>query len=172
MGGNWKLAMKSLIPFLLFALSARGVDVMFTWDARPASEQVRAYRFYDVIGTNRVLLGIVVTNFFVVTNWQPAASRTVTVTASNLFEGPPAVPLQVPSAPGTPTNLTPVPLSLNVPLPSVIEISQNLTNWQERVSLYLTNGARVAMVWKTYPREPMMFMRQKATLQSSPPLPR
>src|SRR4030095_11965736 len=135
--------------------TAQITNVTFTWDAQP----VEAYRFYDVLGTNRTLLGSVATNRFTVTNWNVLFPRTVTVTASNMLgEGPQAPPLMVPPAPIVPTGLKPVPLSLVVPVPSTIQLSYNLVDWVERIFLKpATNGVEWTCLKR--PTAPMMYLR-------------
>ena len=107
--------MRILATILLSALPLIGQSnrVAFTWSPNPPEESIVLYRFYEVQGTNRILLGTAATNYFTVTNWNPLLPKTVTVTASNILgESAAAIPLIVPKAPTPPINLAPVHLSI------------------------------------------------------------
>lgn len=165
--------MKFLLLLLIWALPAfsQVTNLTFNWDASSGST---GYKFYEIIGTNKLLLGITPTNSFIVSNWNVGASRTVTVSSTNVLgESAPASPLVVPPAPVSPLNLRPVPLSLTTPIPGVIEISQDLADWKQRLRFEAgADPSTVLVTWVTYPSESMMFGRQKAAPPvSTPPLP-
>lgn len=166
--------MKSILTLLLLsAVSCFGqlTNLIFAWDA---SADATGYRFYEVQGTNRILLGMTAATTFTVSNWNVSTSRTVTVTATNMLgETLPAPSLVVPPSPKTPLNLKPIPLSIVSPVPGVLELSTDLVDWSQRFRLALgpTSGA-VQVTWIRYPTEPMVFMRSRLSVPVSlPPLP-
>lgn len=148
-------------------------NLTFTWDVSP---NATGYKFYYVQGTNvsnRILAGTSLTNTYVAQMWNVLTSRTVTVTATNMLgESEPATPLVVPPAPTPVQHLAPIPLSIVSPLPGVIEISQDLKDWLQRIRLVSTNVTNVLVTWVQYPLEPMTFMRTKLIpVQTALPLP-
>ena len=161
----------ALVP-LLFCASAFGqtTNLTFVWDA---SSGASGYRFYELFGTSRVLLGSSNTNGIVIPNWNTAQPHTVTVTATNAIgESAQAVPLNVPAAPSPVQNLRLVPLTINSAVPGVIEISRDLIDWNQRIRLASAGPGMVAVTWVQYPTEPLLFMRSKAGATFiAPPLP-
>lgn len=156
---------------LLSAISCAGqlTSLTFSWDA---STNATGYRLYEIQGTNRVLLGTTSNLTLVVTNWNVGVAHTVAVTATNMVtESELSQLLIVPPAPPSPKNLKPVPLSIVMPVPGVIELSHDLVDWIERVRLFTdTNPASVRLTWIQYPQEPITFMRvQKAVQLPLPP---
>ncbi len=163
---------KYLSLLLLWALpaTAQFTNLTFTWDA---SLNATGYRFYDVTGT-RVLVGTSATNRFTYPNWDVRGSRSVMVTATNMvFESDPSPTLVVPPAPASPQNLKPIPLSIVAPVPGVLEISQDLVDWTQRIRLASgPSPTNVLLTWVKYPTEPMLFLRSKtAAPLITPPLP-
>lgn len=148
------------------------MDIMLACDARPTNEQVRAYRFFERIGTNWVLLGSVPTNRFVITNVNVLAPHTYGVTASNVFgESNLSEPVIAPTDPRPPVNLNFISTSLIVPLPTTLVGSGDLVNWQEKLRLLsTTNGVRVTFI--VQPREPVYFWKEwTSTIPPLPPSP-
>lgn len=165
--------MKTLICLLLstVACSAQLTNLTFTWNE---SVEATGYKFYEIQGTNRILIGRTDFPPFVVTNWNVSTSRTVSVTATNMLgESALHPPLRVPPAPAPVQNLKPIPLSIVAPVPSVIELSRDLVDWSQRIRLAPGPTSDVVQVtWVQYPQEPMMFMRHKpATVLTLPPMP-
>jgi len=161
----------ALVP-LLFCASAFGqtTNLTFVWDT-PAG--ATGYRFYELFGPNRTLLGTSPTNGIVIPNWNITVPHTVTVTATNAIgESPQATPLNVPAAPAPVQNLRLIPLTINSAVPGVIEISRDLIDWNQRIRLASAGPGAVAVTWVQYPTEPLMFMRSKAGATfTAPPLP-
>jgi hypothetical protein len=165
--------LKTILSLLLLCATtalAQITNLSFTWDASPGAS---GYRFYDMVGTNRFLLGTSSSNAFTVIGWNLANFRTVTVTATNMVgESQPAPSLTVPPGPTPPLNLKPIPLSLVAPVPSVVELSQDLVTWVQRIRLATGPTSAVQLTWFRYPTEPMMFMRTRVPpLSIAPPLP-
>jgi hypothetical protein len=165
--------MKLLLAFLMLAAvsaSAQITNITFMWDP---SRDATSYRFYDGHGTNRVLLGETLGLTFVVTNWNVSTGRTVSVTAVNMLGESTNVSLSVPPAPAPVQNLKPVPLSLVSPVPGVVEFSQDLADWSQRVRFSVgSNSSSVQLTWVQYPKEPLMFMRTRIIPQAVlPPTP-
>jgi len=151
----------ALVP-LLFAASAFGqtTNLTFVWDP---SVGANGYRFYELNGANRTLLGTSATNGIVIPNWNTTVPHTVTVTATNAIgESPQAAPLSVPAAPAPVQNLRLIPLTINSAVPGVIEISRDLIDWNQRIRLATAGPGMVAVTWVQYPTEPLLFMRSKA----------
>jgi len=152
--------MKLLLPILLLsAASALGqiTNLSFTWDPAPNAE---VYRFWD--GNRVALLGTTTNHIFTVTNWNTAVSRTVSVTASNEIGESTAAVRTVKPATAPPPGFRTVPLSIVTPVPGVVELSQNLVDWSQRIRL--SNGpapSSVYLTWVQYPTEPMLFLRTK-----------
>jgi hypothetical protein len=161
-----------LVP-LLFCASAFGqtTNLTFVWDP---SVGATGYRFYELFGPNRTLLGTSGTNGIVIPNWNTSQPHTVTVTATNaLGESAQAVPLSVPAAPSPVQNLRLVPLTINSAVPGTIEISRDLIDWNQRIRLASAGPGLVAVTWVQYPTEPLLFMRSKAGVTfTAPPLPK
>lgn len=145
------------------------LDVTLTCDARPTNEQVRAYRFYERIGTNWTFLGSVVTNRFTVTNVNVLVPHTYGVTASNVFgESDMSVPVIAPTDPRPPSNLGVVQVSLLTKANSTIAGSTDLVTWQEKQTFQTTTeGLRVT--FKVQPRERVQFWKEWTA--PLPPLP-
>jgi len=164
--------MKLPLLFLLFATTAvaQVTNLTFEWDA---STNATGYKFYDGTGTNKVLLGVTSNLTFTVTNWSTSTSRTVSVTATNVIGDSEESALVVPPAPAKPQNLKPVPLSILMPVPGLIELSQDLVDWSQRIRIGTgSNSTSVRLSWTQYPKEPMMFIRPKAIPPpTTPPLP-
>lgn len=166
-----KLIRICVAGFLLLPihLLAQITNLTFSWDASP---NAAGYRFYEIQGTNRIILGTSAGTSFTVTNWNVSTSRTVSVTATNMIgESALHLPLVVPPAPAPVQNLKPVPLSIVSPVPGVVEFSQDLVDWSQRVRLD-SNAASVRLTWIQKPKEPMMFMRTRSVSPLlQPPLP-
>lgn len=155
---------------LLTAATARAqiTNLSFGWDV---SANATGYRFYSYSGTNRVFLATMATNRFTVTNWDLSQPRTIGVSATNMVMETSPTKLDVPPAPSGVQNLGPIPLSIVTPVPGVLEISQDLVDWTERLKIGLGNNpSNVNVTWVHYPREPMTFMRTKtAAIPAAPP---
>jgi hypothetical protein len=164
-----KLTLAALLVSATTCL-AQLTNLTFTWDTSPSAT---GYRFYELQGTNHLFIGTTGTNRFTVPGWNVTVSRTVTVTATNILgESADATPLVVPPAPTAPQHLAPIPLSIITPVPGVVEISQNLADWSQRIRLAVGPTSAVQVTWVQYPTEPVMFMRSKATVpMTTPPLP-
>lgn len=163
--------MKTLLLFLLASLGTtfgQITNLQFAWNP---SANAEVYRFWD--GNKAVLLGTTSTTNFTVTNWNTALPRTISVTASNEIGESTATVKDVKAGTSTPVNLRTVPLSLVTPVPGVIEISQNLVDWSQRIRLATGTGpTNVQLTWVQYPTDPVMFLRSKAQLSAtSPPVP-
>ena len=162
--------MKLVFLLLLFGWSAHAqfTNLTFGWDV---SANATGYRFYGYSGTNRVFLATMATNRFTVTNWDLSLPRTVGVTATNMVSESAPSKLDVPPAPTAPLNFAPIPLSINTPIPGVLEISRDLVDWTERLKLSKgTSSSNVNLTWVQYPAEPVTFMRTKAAaIPASPP---
>lgn len=164
--------MRTLLSLLLLsAVSCFGqiTNLGFTWDI---SQNASGYKFYEVQGTNRLLLlGTSLLNSFVVSNWNVSTSRTVTVTATNMIGETTNAPyLTVPPSPTMPLNLKPIPLSIVTPVPGVIELSHDLADWTERIRVSAGPTSAVMLTWIQYPKEPMLFLRLRPPA-IPPPLP-
>jgi len=165
--------MKILLALLLSTLSslAATTNITFTWDV-PAGV-VSGYKFYEIVGTARILLGGVTTNRFTVQGWTVGMPRTFTVTATNsLWESGEAIPYVAPPAPPTPSNLAPVPFAFMTPVPGVLELSRDLVNWRERLRVVsvASDSANIELV--QIPYEPMLFGRVKSPYTPpAPPIP-
>ena len=164
------------------ALGAATTNVTFRWDQAPG-DVVSAYRLYEIVGGNRVLLVTATApagaqqpaNTATVPNWVLGTTRTVICTASNVFgEGPASLQCIVPPGPpSAPINLSPVPLSLVVPVPGTAEISTDLVDWRQRIRVAPAAAGEVTLTLVTHPTEPLMFMRSKTVAALvSPPVPR
>src|ERR1041385_1246847 len=114
----------SILPVLSMAtgLQAATTNILFGWDPAP---EATGYKFYEIVGTNRILLGGTPGLTFPVSNWGVGASRTMTVTGTNLWPGwetPEAIPYRVPAlATNAPGNLRPTGFSLTMPVPGILE---------------------------------------------------
>lgn len=161
-----------LIPVLFLSqqLQAQTTNITFVWDA---SSGASGYKFYELSGPNKTLLGTSGTNGIVIPNWNIAIPHTVTVTATNVIgESAQAAPLAVPAAPAPVQNLRLVPLTIVSPVPGVIEISRDLTDWNQRLRLAAAGPGSIQVTWVQYPTEPALFMRAKAgVITLSPPIP-
>jgi hypothetical protein len=162
--------MKLALFLLLLASSAQAqiTNLSFGWFPSP---NATGYRFYSYNGTNRIFLATMATNRFTVTNWDLSQPRTVGVTATNMIMETSESKLDVPPAPVAPQNLLPIPLSINTPVPGVLEISRDLVDWTERLKLTKgSSSSNVNLTWVQYPAEPVTFMRTKAAaIPASPP---
>ncbi len=156
-------------------------NLPFTWNpsvTQPAGAAF-GYRFYEKLaGGARILLGgSTGTNvFFTVTNFVLGSSRTFAVTATNLTgessESPAYVAPLIEPAPG---NLRPVSFFLTSPVPGVVELSQDLTNWTDRIRVRSASASSADIELVQAPRYPILFGRVKTnspSLRSALPLPR
>ena len=145
------------------------MDITLECNPRPTNEQVRAYRFFERLGTNWTFLGSVATNRFVVTNVNVLVPHTYGVTASNVLgESNISEPVVAPTDPRPPSNLNVIQTSMVVPVPSTIAGSTDLVTWQEKQKFKTeTNGLRVTFV--VQPREPVYFWREWTA--PTPPMP-
>lgn len=168
------------LPVLIFAFLclwlklAMGVvpavmDLTLACDARPTNEQVRAYRFFERIGTNWTFLASVSTNRVTLTNVNVLVPHTYGVTASNVLgESDWSAPCLAPTDPRPPSSLGVIQTSVVVPVPSTIAASSDLVTWQEKQTFAAaTNGIRVT--FKVQPREPVHFWKEWAA--PAPPMP-
>lgn len=165
--------MRLLLLLLLSVLPCFGqlTNLTFVWDG-PLS--ATGYRFYEVqSNSNRVILGSTILPTFIVTNWNVSTSRTVTVTATNILgESTIAPPLTVPPAPAPVQNLKPIPLSIVTTVPGVLELSQDLVDWTERIRVSSGSNSTVMVTWIQYPKEPLLFMRSWSQIPKNlPPFP-
>jgi hypothetical protein len=159
----------TLSVLLLSAVSALAqiTNLTFTWNPAPNAE---VYRFWD--GNRVALLGTTTNIFFTVTNWNTAVSRTVSVTASNEIGESVADVKTIKPATSTPAGLRTIPLSIVTPVPGVVELSQDLVGWSQRIRL--SNGpspSSVHLTWVQYPTEPVMFLRTKTVPLTTIPVP-
>jgi len=169
--------MKTLFAVLLTlagAISGGAIttNVVFTWDAQTGPGI--GFKFYEIVGTTRVLLGGSTTNRFTVQNWTVGAPRIFTVTSTNFWgESGEAVPYISPPAPVTPSNLQPVGFSFVTPVPGVLELSRDLTDWRERLRITSAAGNSASIELVQIPMEPMLFGRVKAPFTpTAAPIPR
>ncbi len=142
-------------------------------------ETAFGYRFYEKLaGGARILLGgSTGTNvFFTVTNFVLGSSRTFAVTATNLTgessESPAYVAPVIEPAPG---NLRPVSFFLTSPVPGVVELSQDLTNWTDRIRVRSASASSADIELVQAPRYPILFGRVKTnspSMRFALPLPR
>lgn len=167
--------MRYLIALLLttVGLIAQTTNLSFTWDAPPAQPagSANGYQFWEKVGGGRILLGGT-TGFtnrvFTVSNWAIGTSRTFAVTLTNLTgESAESVPYVIPLPTGPPTNLHPVTMSLETPVPGVIEISEDLIDWRQRIrinplgTISFLEPAFVQVDVVQYASLPLLFMRPK-----------
>jgi len=155
--------MKILLALLLSAASslAATTNITFMWDAPILANT--AFKFYEVIGTARTLLGTSTTNRFTVMNWTIGVPRTFTVSTTNLWgESGEAIPYVAPPTPPTPSNLAPVPFSFMTPVPGVLELSRDLTDWRQRLRIVSASASSASIELVQIPSEPMLFGRVKA----------
>jgi hypothetical protein len=170
-----RIRLKSMKPLIALMLSTVGLcaqvttNLPFTWDAGVAQPpgSHTGWKFYEKVSGTRVLLGGTTgeTNrFFTVNNFVLGSFRTFVVTSTNMNgESAESVPFVSPVLPAPPTDLRPVTSTMVSPVPGVIEISEDLVNWSQRIVLAQTlqpNSVNVQLV--QYPRLPMLFMRLKA----------
>ena len=168
--------MKTLFALLIILASAISggaltTNVVFTWDAQMGPGI--GFKFYELVGTTRVLLGGSTTNRFTVQNWTVGAPRIFTVTSTNFWgESGEAIPYISPPAPVTPSNLQPVGFSFVTPIPGVLELSRDLTDWRERLRITSAAGNSASIELVQIPMEPMLFGRVKpTTVFSAVPMP-
>lgn len=165
--------MKALLVLLLSiaSLSAATTNVTFGWDA-PLGPGI-GFKFYELTGSSRTFLGGSTNNRFTVQNWTIGTPRIFTVTMTNMWgESPDAVPYIAPAAPTPPANLAPVGFSFVTPVPGVLELSRDLTDWRQRlrVTAASVNSANIELV--QIPSEPMLFGRVKTSGPfTAPPAP-
>jgi len=153
---------------------AATTNILFGWDY-PAS-QGTGFLFYELQGQTRVLLGGTVSNRFMVNNWTIGVGKTHTVVATNFWgASDDAVPYVVPNAPTKPLGLAPVAFNFpNVQLPVVLELSQDLTLWNDR---FLVSSPAPIMSTLNFqlmqiPYQPLLFGRVKPVyVPSTPPIP-
>ena len=149
------------------------MDLTLACDARPTNEQVRAYRFFEQLGTNWVFLRSVPTNRVTLTNVNVTVPHTYGVSASNVLgESDISAPYIAPSDPRPPSSLGIIQTSMVVPVPSTIAASTDLANWQEKqkfsiVQDFATNKLRVTFY--VQPRDPVMFWQEWTS--PTPPYP-
>lgn len=162
------------------ASSAQSTNLPFAWESGTVQPvgTANGWKFYEKVGANRVLLGGTTgeTNrYFVVSNFTLGSTRTFVVTATNLAgEGPESIPYVSPLPPTQATNLHPITASIETAVPGVIEISQDLQDWSQRLRLSQAAGSKVLVAWVQYPNEPLLFMRSKsvaARISTTPPIP-
>ncbi len=164
--------MRILISLLLSTLGLCAqvtTNLPFTWDAgvvQPPGSHT-GWKFYEKVGGSRTLLGFTTgeTNrFFVVNGFVIGSSRTFVVTSTNMNgESLESIPFVTPLVPVPPANLRPATSSITSPVPGVIEVSEDLVNWSQRIRLtqaVVPNSVDVQLV--QYPRLPMLFMRSKS----------
>lgn len=143
-------------------------------DARPASEQVRAYRFYEkTAGTNWIFLGDSPTNSFIVSNVLVTVVHTYGVTASNtLGESAISAPYVAPNDPKPPTGLGIIQTSLLITNgATAIQFSTDLVNWNERFNFAPQFGNKLLVTMRQYPKEARMFMREQPLVAVAGPIP-
>lgn len=152
-----------LLALLLGAPLAQAINVTFAWDANPASEEIYAYRFYDVTGGGRVLLAWVAptSTSITLTNYTGNQPRQFMVTSTNLLgESLPSNTVTVPKGPSAPASFRLSVSALTVPVPAVIELSRDLDTWRERIELEPAGVGWVNLSLVQYPTEPAWFMRE------------
>jgi hypothetical protein len=155
--------MKTLLALILSAASAAAAttNITFMWDAPILANT--AFKFYEVIGTTRTLLGTSPTNRFTVMNWTIGTPRIFTVTATNLWgEGADAVPYVAPPTPPTSSNLAPVPFTFITPVPGVLELSRDLVDWRQRLRIISASSSSAQIELVQIPYEPLLFGRVKS----------
>lgn len=160
--GCWLKLAAGVVPAIM--------DLTLECNPRPTNEQVRAYRFFERIGTNWTFLGSIPTNRFTVTNVNVLVQHTYGVTASNVLgESDISAPVVAPTDPRPPSGLGVVTLSLVTTANGTIVGSTDLVTWQERQSFKpTTNGLLVT--FRVLPRERVEFWRDW-TAPALPPLP-
>lgn len=175
---------KSLLLFLasgLTALSQVVTNLPFTWDAAVSQPAGAAfgYRFYEKppVGGRVLLGGAIGTNrIFTVTNFILGSSRSFVVTATNLNGESPESPAYVaPVVEPAPGNLRPVSFFLTAPVPGVVELSTDLTNWADRIRVRSASASSADIELVQAPRYPILFGRVKTnspSMRFALPLPR
>jgi hypothetical protein len=171
-----------LLLFLFLSASAIGqtANVTFLWDGGNQATPENPYRLYRQIGTNWQLVVSSITNGVVWTNYNIGTSVTVTVTASNMLgesikggtNG--GNVLAVPPAPTSPQMLKTAPLTLTIPLPGSMELSPDLVDWRQRITVKpnpASTGSTVIVTYRVLPTEPLMFARPGNFVSASTPLP-
>lgn len=166
-----KTLLALLLAFAAASASAITTNVVFAWDA--AVVPGNGFKFYEIVGNTRVLLGGSTTNRFTVQNWTVGAPRIFTVTTTNFWgESPEATPYISPPAPTAPQNLAPAGFSFVTPVPGVLELSRDLTDWRERLRINWLGSGQAGIELVQIPTEPMLFGRVKSTPVSViPPMP-
>jgi hypothetical protein len=154
--------MKILLALLLSAASALAIttNVVFTWDSQMGPGI--GFKFYEIVGTQRIFLGGATTNRFTVQNWNVGAPRIFTVTSTNFWgESGEATPYISPPAPVTPQNLAPAGFAFITPVPGTLELSRDLIDWRERLRITAAGSGSASIELVQIPLEPMMFGRVK-----------
>lgn len=154
--------MKILLALFLSAISslAATTNITFTWDAPMPTNT--AFKFYELIGSTRTLLGVTTTNRFTVMNWPIGTPRIFTVTQTNMWgEAPDCIPFIAPPSPALSSNLAPVALKFITPVPGVLELSRDLADWRERLRITAATASSASIELVQIPMEPMLFGRVK-----------
>lgn len=154
-------------------LAQTTTNLPFTWNPTITQPDGAAfgYKFYEKFPVGgRLLLGTSMgTNrLFTVSNYVIGTSRQFAVTATNLWgESPESTPYVAPALEPAPVNLRPVSWFLVAPVPGVVELSQDLTNWTERIRVrsVSTNTADLELVQS--PRYPVVYGRVKPSAARS-----
>lgn len=167
------LALLCLLQRLALGVVPPVMDVTLACDPRPAGEQVVAYRFYELVGTNWMLSGSVGTNLLKLTNVNVLIRHTYGVAASNVFgESDLSAPYVTPNSPKPPSGLGVIQTSLVTPLPSIIEGTTDLLAWNETQRFTILSNGLLTVTFRTDPRDRVQFWRTKSTLAPLlPPLP-
>jgi hypothetical protein len=146
------------------------MDLTLTCDARPATEQVRAYRFYERVGTNWLLLAAPATNRVTLTNVLVTTPHTYGVSASNVLgESDISTPYVAPSDPRIPTGLSIIQTSLLMTNGGTIAGSTDLIAWSDKQTITTQSNGQLLVQFKIAPRAPVEFW--KAWALPVPPLP-
>lgn len=134
----------------------------FAWDAPTNTPGPFTYKMYKVQDGVTNFLWSTTNTTGSVSNLTPTAFR-VFVTASNeRGESDPSIPVVLPAFPHPPTKLKPVSTTMRVKLPATVEISQDLTTWNEKWRWFRINDDQELVVMHTIrPDEAFQFMMVK-----------
>ncbi len=158
----WAKLASGVVPALM--------DLTLVCDPRPASEQVRAYRFYERSGTNWILLAAPATNRITLTNVLVTIPHTYGVSASNaLGESDISQPYVAPNDPKPPTGLGIIQTSLLMTNGGTIAGSTDLATWADKQTVTTQADGQLLVKFKIAPRERVEFW--KAYTLPVPPLP-
>jgi hypothetical protein len=163
--------MKKLIAVLLLSCISVLAEVppfqtkTFEFVPPGISSQVILYKVYVVNlpalpGTTNFLF-TTTSNRFTITNMLPVPQR-VYVTSSNVWgESDFSVPYEMPSKPLPPTDIKPISTSIKTYIPGIIEVSTDLSKYNEAYYLSSVVDNEQTVTIKHQPNEPAKFFKSK-----------